>query len=194
MKKKPFYTPNEVAELLMVSPVTVRQWAQKGKLNALTTLGGHRRFELDEIKRFALENNITLFDNSGDTFRVLVIDDNHQLASYLKELLEINIEGVEVKIANNGFRAGLLVHTFQPDVVLLDLMMPEMDGFDVCRVIKVNPETENIRVIAMTGFHSQENVQRILNEGAEICLAKPVDAEQLLDIIKKDRKHLSSSN
>ena len=71
------------------------------------------------------------------------------------------------------------MESFSPDIVLLDLMMPQMDGFEVCRMIKQG-EHKNIRVIAMSGFCSQENQQRILGEGAECCLKKPFSTTVLL--------------
>jgi len=72
---------------------------------------------------------------------------------------------------------------FSPDVVLLDLMMPGMDGFQVCERLKKDSATKNIRVIAMTGYPSAMNTEKILAAGAEICLPKPVDRAQLLELL-----------
>ena len=81
--------------------------------------------------------------------------------------------------ASDGFEAGRLVATSRPDVVVLDLRMPGLDGFHVCRTIKAAPETSGTTVIAITGFYSPEIEARILECGALRCFAKPVEPEVL---------------
>ena len=176
---KQYLTPNEVAELLMVSPVTVRQWAQKGEITAMTTPGGHRRFLHDDLLRFAEQRGLTLKIPGGSSTRILVVEDDVAFAGYLVELLTTATAALDVELANDGFEAGRKVQTFLPHVVLLDLMMPGLDGFDVCRRLKSDPSTRASRVVAMTGFWSPENELRILSAGAEVCLAKPFDKERL---------------
>ena len=173
--------PNDVAELLMVSPTTVRFWAQKGALKALTTPGGHRRFEMKEVEAFAVARGMRL-RNDNDTLRILFIDDDVAFSNYLVDLFD-NIDGVETELANHSFEAGLKARSFKPHVILMDIMMPELDGFQVCQQIKSDPLMKDIRVIAMTGFASTENVQKILNVGAEACLKKPLDTNELFSLL-----------
>lgn len=180
VKEKAYLTPLEVAEKLMVSPVTVRQWAAKGQLKAHTTLGGHRRFMRDEVDRFAREHGLASQDNDDQKIRILIVDDDEHLARYLVELFTGLNEDVVVETAGDGFEAGRKTLRFRPHVMLLDLMMPGMDGFELCRVLKEDPETRTIRVIAMTGYPTQENVDLVLAAGAEECLAKPIETETLL--------------
>lgn len=177
--EKHYMTPNEVAKLLMVSPVTVRQWAQKGRLEAMTTPGGHRRFSMEAIERFAAANNLSLHPVQKKGTRILIVDDDTSLAEFLREALLTRNDSLEVEIVHDGFSAGRMMESFSPDIVLLDLMMPQMDGFEVCHIIKEG-EHHNVRVIAMSGFCSQENLQRILAEGAEVCLKKPFSTTTLL--------------
>lgn len=183
MKPKNYLTPNEVADLLMVSPVTVRQWAQKGMLKALTTPGGHRRYTRQHVELFARKHGIALQPPAHDNLRILVVDDDEQLTRYLCELLTHHDDNIAIETAENGFEAGRKVHLFNPDIVLLDLMMPGLDGFAVCQLIKDDPSTASIRIIAMTGYHTSDNVNQIVNAGAECCLAKPVKVEELMDAI-----------
>ena len=181
---KEYYTPNEVAQLFMVSPVTVRQWAQKGLLNAALTAGGHRRFLHQELIRFAHARGLTLNWPSQGLAKILIVEDDLQVARYLFEFLR-DRSGIEaVDIADSGFEAGRKVQSFSPNLVLLDLMMPGIDGFAVCRALKSDPATRNIRVLAMTGFPSADNIERILDEGAEVCLQKPVDTDRLLELLR----------
>jgi len=172
-------TPNQAAKMLMVSPATVRQWAAKGHIKALTTPGGHRRFKISDIESFARHQGITLYVDTDDTVSILIVDDDTQFSGYLAELIPSFDSRITVEVANDGFDAGKLVHIFKPDMILLDLMMPTLDGFETCRSIKEDPETENIRIIGMTGYGSEENIKRIKELGAETCLTKPMDEEKL---------------
>ncbi len=176
-------TPNEVAELLMVSPITVRQWAQKGWLKASTTVGGHRRFIYHDVEQFARKRNLAFLSPSHPVTRILIVDDNRQLANFLVELLSNTDNPPQTAVAYNGFDAGQKVQSFKPDILLLDLMMPGLNGFEVCAQIKSNPACKTLRIIAMTGYPSTQNIDRIINAGAEICLSKPVDANLLLKTI-----------
>lgn len=183
METKDYYTPNEVAQLFMVSPVTVRQWAQKGLLSAALTAGGHRRFLRQELLRFADERGLSLNWIIHGKARVLIVEDDEQVASFLLELLRGH-DGIDaLETAANGFEAGRKIHNFEPSVMLLDLMMPGMDGFEVCRTLKQDPSTRHIRVLAMTGYPTSENIERIMNAGAEVCLEKPIDTARLLELV-----------
>jgi excisionase family DNA binding protein len=175
-------TPQQVAELLMVSPVTVRQWAQKGELKALITPGGHRRFRLRDVECFGRQRGIAL-QLRDKVRRILVVDDDPQLSGYLVELLGSLSEPIATEVAKDGFDAGQKVLTFRPDIVLLDLMMPGLDGFEVSRRLKRDPATSDVRIIAMTGYPSPGNIERIRAAGAEACLAKPISIQALLDAI-----------
>ncbi|MFN4004088.1 MAG: response regulator [Hylemonella sp.] len=180
LKNKPYLTPQEVAQWMMVSPVTVRGWAQKGLLQAEVTPGGHRRFRREEVERFARQWNPA--GNRGP-LRVLIVDDDRAVIGFLKELLEGGEHPVQVEIADSGFEAGRKVHLFSPDVVLLDLMMPGLKGTDVCRLIKTSPGHADVRVIAMSGYLTPENEAELLAAGAECCLTKPIDTARLLRLL-----------
>ncbi len=176
-----YMTPNEVAALLVVSPVTLRQWAQKGLIKFTSTPGGHRRFLLKDVEQFARDKGIVLASNGP--LRVLVVDDNRSFARYLADLLARLDKPIETLTAHDGFDAGRKISQFSPNIVLLDLKMPGMDGFDVCSQLKSDDDTSHIRVIAMTGYYTPSNQEKIINSGAEACLAKPFDKSELLDVI-----------
>jgi len=180
LKDKPYLTPNEVAQWMMVSPITVRGWAQKGMLQAEVTPGGHRRFRHEEVERFARQWNPA--GNRGP-LRVLIVDDDRSVVGFLKELLEGASDPVTVEVAYGGFEAGRKVHAFTPDIVLLDYMMPGIKGSEVCRQIKQIPGLADVRVIAMSGFLSPEHEAELLAAGAECCLTKPIDTTQLFTLL-----------
>lgn len=187
-----YMTPSEAATLLMISPVTLRHWALAGRLAFVTTPGGHRRFAEDEVRRFAAKHaqtpdtsvaHINPMPGKDEAHRILIVDDDVQLSGFLVELLQGLPDPVQTEVANDGFEAGQKLQTFRPHTVLLDLMMPGMNGFDVCQKIKANPETRNTRVVIMTGYHTLENMMQAMEVGAEACLAKPLDKVQLFKVI-----------
>lgn len=182
---KTYLSPREVAAVFKVSPITVRVWAQRGLLPALITPGGHRRFHVADVERLARQRG-QFVRVRPERSRVLVVDDDRQLSGFLQELLETRDPPMDVALAHDGFEAGFQLHAFRPQVVLLDLMMPGIDGFEVCRRIKSDSATQPVRVLAMTGFPSRENVERILSVGAERCLTKPLDAEALVALIRAE--------
>ena len=115
--------------------------------------------------------------------RILVVDDEKQITGFLVDWLSGVDKPSIVCYAADGFEAGSKVQAFKPDIILLDLMMPHIDGFAVCRQIKADPNTRDIRVIAMTGYPCPENEKRILAEGAEVCITKPLDTKLLLGLV-----------
>ncbi len=182
-RERVYLTPVEVADLLMVSTASVRLWASNGVLPAQTTAGGHRRFLMRDIKTFANERGIAIEEPTNSDNKVLIVDDDNQLVRYLSELLD-GLPGIEaVETAVDGFDAGQKVERFKPDVVLLDIMMPGVNGFEVCTRLKANNETQDIRVIAMSGYTSQDNIDRMLTSGAEVCLAKPLDKTAVFEAL-----------
>lgn len=182
MSDSEFLTPQQVARLLMVAPVTVRQWAQRGELAFRSTPGGHRRYSREAVERFARQRGIPLASGGAeDGLRVLVVDDDPHINAFLTLLLREHDSGVQVESAHNGFEAGFRIESFSPDVVLLDLMMPDLDGFEVARFIKSDPVRAAIRIICITAYDTPENIARAINAGAEACLGKPLDTRRLLE-------------
>lgn len=181
--RKSYLTPKEVAELLMVSTAAVRLWAESNNLKARVTAGGHRRFKLDDVKDFATKKNIQLNVPISDTPKILVVDDEASFAEFLKTLLEIEIENVEVQISLNGFDAANKLRDFNPSIILLDLKMPGLNGFQICQHVKQNPMYKHIRVIAMSGDMSNCEIDEIKKAGAEACIEKPVNTSNLLETL-----------
>lgn len=179
MRDKPVFTTFESAKLCHVSPLSIINWVNAGRLPAFRTPGGHRRIRREDLVRFMRENGIPIPDElrtgSGHA-KVLVVDDEASIREVLSDHLSNREETpYEVMTAADGFEAGRLVATFRPDVVLLDLRMPGLDGFQVCRTIKADPDTSSTIVIGMTGYHTPETEAKILECGAVRCFSKPVE-------------------
>ena len=180
-----YLSPAEFAQRLNVATVTVRKWAQKGMLNPVRTPGGHRRYTEDELEHFARKYDIPLnAANPPVSCKLLIVDNDDQFRRYLQVRIEsIYGESIYTDQAIDGFDAGKKIHSCNPDVILLDLLMPGINGFEICRSIKSDKHTRHIRIIAMTGFHNDHNVDQILSAGAETCLAKPIDVKKLISAI-----------
>ena len=174
-----YLSPAEAAVLMRVSPITVRDWVNKGDLKAFTTPGGHRRFQIADIEEFAKAKGITLEYPEDQVTKILIVDDDVQVAGYLYELLSTCGVEMEIQTAHDGFEAGAKVMNLKPDIVLLDLMMPGINGFQVCQIIKKDLATRDIKIIALTGYYTDDNVKNILDAGAYACLKKPIDSHEL---------------
>jgi excisionase family DNA binding protein len=173
--------PSEVAELLMVNPVTVRQWAARGLLRSLTTPGGHRRFLLKDVEDFMRSRGTTPVPrNSGRPDRVLVINDDPQTCRSIVELIGRYAPQVDTEIAHDGFDAGVKAASFRPHALVLDLTMSGLDGCEVCRKLRERPVLNRIRIVAITGLPSADNAERVLAAGADACLSKPLDSDRLV--------------
>lgn len=186
MTEKPVFTTFEAAKLCHVSPLSIINWVNAGRLPAFRTPGGHRRIRREDLVSFMRDSGIPLPDKlkqAAGRRRVLVVDDESSIREALAEHLSGCPGAYEVFTAADGFEAGRLVATIRPDVVLLDLRMPGIDGFQICRTIKADPDTSKTVVIAMTGYHSTETEARILECGAVRCFAKPVEPSVLSSFV-----------
>jgi excisionase family DNA binding protein len=170
-----------IAEMLHVDPGSVANWIDQGLLKAHRTPGGHRRVAKDDLISFLHEHKMPLPEDLQDRpTRVLVVDDEEAVAHMVAKALSAAKPKFEVIEAHDGFRAGTMVATLKPDVVILDLRMPGMDGYEVCRLIKSQPATKNAEVVAMTAYPSPENERKILECGARVCMTKPLDLDLLI--------------
>lgn len=179
MKKAGLMTAGEVAAHCHVSYQAVKQWVTSGKLKAYFTPGRHRRIRVEDFREFLQKYDMPpLEETSASKRRVLIVDDDpaivHLLTRFFGKMGEYDLATAE-----DGFDAGIQMTSFRPDLVVLDLMMPNLDGFTVCRKIKSAPATRDIQVLVITGYCTGENVQKALKCGADDCLAKPFKMGEL---------------
>ena len=170
-----------IAKMLYVDPGSVANWIDQKMLTAHRTPGGHRRVAVGDLMAFLRKHKMPIPDEMETTpTRILVVDDEPAVAQLIARAIKSAHPEYEVIQANDGFRAGTIVATQQPDVVILDLRMPGVDGYEVCRQINSQDSSKHTEVLAMTAFPSPENERRILECGARVCLAKPLDIDRLL--------------
>lgn len=180
MESKQSFSTSEVARFCHVTPDTVRKWAEAGRIPVFKTPGGHRRIRRDDLVQFLRENGIPLGEDlRANGTRVLVVDDEEGIVSLIQRYLENFAPEFEVSVATDGFDAGHQVGMFQPSVVFLDLKLPGIDGFEVCRRIKASPATASTKIIAITGLPEPDVTERIIGLGASTCLRKPFTSDDL---------------
>lgn len=183
-----YYTTHQVAKQFGVSLPTVVNWVNNGLLPAHRTPGGHRRIAHNDVIAFARENEYPLSRELLDSGtarkrKVLVVDDEQDFADMVRDYLCGRSE-IEVETADSGFQAGYTVARFKPDLILMDLMMPDMDGFEVHHMLRNDPDTRHIPVIACTAYRDPDIDRRIRDARFDGLIEKPLKMEALLELIQ----------
>jgi len=181
MSEQELLTTSEVARYCRVTPDGVVKWIRSEKLRAFATPGGHYRIAKGDFREFLERFGMPIDQDffASERPRILVVDDEPVIVEIISRCLQDDREGYVIETAVDGYDAGFKLGSFRPDLVILDLMMPGMDGFELCRRIRSNPNTLNTRVVAITGFPGQKAVERIRKTGADLCLVKPLQMERL---------------
>ncbi|NVB41272.1 response regulator [Pseudenhygromyxa sp. WMMC2535] len=173
---KDTYSTHDVAKICCVTPTTVIRWIEDGLIPAFKTVGGHRRVRREDLEKVCQERGIPFNVPTGsEVGRILVVDDEPVVLELVRDVVKELNHKFEVEVAKDAFDAGRLVATFRPQLIFLDLMMPGVDGFEVCTRLKKDAATANSEVIAITGYYTEANMERILGAGAAACLKKPLD-------------------
>jgi excisionase family DNA binding protein len=177
------YSITEAARVCDINRVTLWRWIKSGRLRAHQTPTGHYKIRQEDLEVF-VQRDLTFLDLplTGIRNRVLLIDDDAAFRKFVRRALEGH--PLEIQEASNGFEAGLKVVKFKPALLILDLYMPEMDGFEICKMIKEDPGTADILILAVTGFNAPETEARIRANGADAYLGKPLRQEDLINCVQ----------
>jgi excisionase family DNA binding protein len=173
-----FLTTRQAALRLGVTINAIKAWIREDQLPALRTPGGHHRISEADLTAFQgklTENSRT---RTSSRPRILVADDDTYLLSALRETIEQLIPDAVVDTASDGYEALLQVGAFHPDVLVLDIRMPRLDGFEVCRRLKARRGTASIKILAVTAYPEGQVRQRIIDCGADDFLEKPFAIER----------------
>jgi len=206
MKQEPnVFTVNQVSEFLQVSPQTIVNWIEAGRLKAYRTPGGHRRVKRSDLDAFVRDHDMPVFglppvreEEGRKMKRILVVDDDQVIVETLTAGLEEDEHAYEVISAGDGFEAGIQVSHFKPDLLILDIMMPDIDGYEVCRKLKSSEETRHIKIIVLSGYLDEENYRKMREYGADLCFSKPLPLERLKQeiagLLYPDANGISAAN
>ncbi|MCA9400257.1 MAG: response regulator [Candidatus Omnitrophica bacterium] len=189
MKRKAL-TTFDIAKYCQVTHRAVLQWIQAGKLKAYRTPGNHSRINKEDFVQFLNKYKMPIPDDFQDptsTFhktKILLVDDDLTMIKALKRALLLENRFV-IDEALDGFSAGVKFLEFKPDVVVLDLRMPGMDGFEVCRNIRRDPKNSRIIILAISAFMNNEEAQKIIDLGANDYMYKPINNQEFIQKIDK---------
>mgnify|MGYP002625759276 FL=1 len=181
MTSKTVFTTGEAAKICKVSQQTIIRCFDSGQLKGFRVPGSRfRRIPRDQLVQFMRENGIPTDELISGKRKLLIVDDDQDLVEVLVDVFERDGR-FEVRSVNNGFDAGMMVKEFRPDLVVLDVMLPDINGKEVCQRIRSDPALDEVKVVCISGMVEQDKVQDLMNAGADDFMQKPFDAEALLD-------------
>lgn len=185
-KMKNLFTTGEAAEICNISQQTIIRCFDSGKLDGFRIPGSRfRRIPRDNLIKFMKENGIPL-DNldmrPAGRIKILIVDDDEEIVELMVDVLTRDGR-FEIRTASSGYDAGLLTQQFMPDVMILDYMLPDVNGNIVCQTIKRNSDFENTKIIIVSGVVNQEEIQGLLNAGATEFIRKPFNIAELVEKI-----------
>ena len=180
---KDLFTTGEAAEICKVSQQTIIRCFDSGRLEGFRVPGSKfRRIPRNSLVAFMKENNIPLDKLDSGKKKVLIVDDDAEIVELMVDIL-VRDGRFEIKTAASGYEAGISTEQFRPDLILLDYMLPDVNGNVVCHTIKKNPEFENIKIIIVSGVIKRDEIDQLLKTGAEDFIKKPFNIAELTDKI-----------
>jgi len=170
-----------------VSPKTIINWIEAGHINAYKTVGGHRRIKRSDLEDFMRKQGIPVPEEEiiSERKRILIVDDDAIIVETIVQALEEEEYDYEIISASDGFEAGLQVNHFRPHLLILDIMMPDIKGYDVCKKIKTNEDTKDIKIMVLSAYLDDEKFKKMKEYGADLCFSKPLPLPQLKKEVAK---------
>lgn len=175
------FTVYTASQYCNVSSKTIINWIDAGHIKAYRTVGGHRRIKREDLEYFMRQQGIPIPDPAPDAQRkrILVVDDDPIIVESIVQALEEDEFNYEVISAADGFEAGLQVNHFHPHLMILDIMMPDIKGNEVCRKIKSNEATRDTKIIVLSAYLDEAKFKEMKEYGADVCFSKPLPLPQL---------------
>ncbi len=185
---KSYVTTYEAAGMLGVTLRTVQIWANRGVLESWKTEGGHRRILRDSVERLLADRNpppgpmadtpITT-PSSTEALRILVVEDEPDLLRLYRMQLARWPMAPDVSRAGNGFEGLVLIGSVRPHLLIADLHMPEMDGFQMLRTLRAMPQLDAMEIVVVTGLDPADIAQRGGLPSGTAILPKPIPFTEL---------------
>lgn len=177
---KQVFTTGEAAEICKVSQQTIIRCFDSGRLQGFRVPGSRfRRIPRGDLIRFMQANDIPVDPLESGVKRILVVDDDQEIVDLFKDVLGRD-DGFEIACASTGYDAGMLTEQLKPHLILLDYMLPDINGNLVCKRIKENADLADTKVIIVSGVVNQDEIDSLTEMGADAFVKKPFDLDQLL--------------
>ena len=181
MSMKTVFTTGEAAKICKVSQQTIIRCFDNGTLKGFRVPGSRfRRIPRDQLFAFMKDNGIPTDALESGKRKVLIVDDDVELVELMVDVFERDGR-FDVRSANNGFDAGMLVKEFRPDLVVLDGMLPDINGKEVCQRVRRDSTLDAVKIICISGMVEQDKIAELRVAGADDFLNKPFPIEKLLE-------------
>ena len=180
LEERKGFTTGQVAKICHVTIPTVIKWIDTGRLKGFRLPDSKsRRVSRPDLLEFMRENEIPIDRLDKPKKRILIVDDDPAILQLLQAIFQEQ-GGWEIRIVSRGFDAGL-AKEFRPDCILLDIMLPDIDGRKVCAYLRESPEMAGVKIIAISGYISEGGFQGLLEQGFDDFLVKPFANEDLIE-------------
>lgn len=179
MSTKTVFTTGEAAKICKVSQQTIIRCFDNGSLKGFRVPGSRfRRIPREQLFSFMKENGIPTEALESGKRKLLIVDDDEELVELMADIFARDSR-FEIKSANNGFGAGMLVKEFRPDLVILDVMLPDINGKEVCQRVRNDPTMKTVKIICISGMVEQDKIADLRAAGADDFMNKPFSVEEL---------------
>ena len=183
-KLKDVLTTGEVAKICNVAPRTVSKWFDTGALTGYRIPGSKdRRIPLAQLIKFMKHHGMPLNGLMTGATRVMIVDDEVDIVEVLEKILEDEAK-YEVEVAKSGFMAGITAEKSRPHVILLDMHLKDIDGREVAKLVKSNPDLQLTKVIAMSGTLSETELKAMVGGDFDGYLKKPFNVRQVIQAVE----------
>ena len=181
MTSKTVFTTGEAAKICKVSQQTIIRCFDNGSLKGFRVPGSRfRRIPREHLYTFMKVNGIPTDALESGKRKLLVVDDDEELVELMVDVFARDGR-FDIKTANNGFGAGMLVKEFRPDLVVLDVMLPDINGKEVCQRVRSDPSMKTVKIICISGMVEQDKIADLKAAGADDFMSKPFSVDQLLE-------------
>jgi excisionase family DNA binding protein len=178
---KTVFTTGEAAKICKVSQQTIIRCFDNGQLKGFRVPGSKfRRIPREALYKFMKDNGIPTDALESGKRKVLLVDDEPEIVEVVNKALQEDGR-FEVRIASNGFDAGMMVKDYHPDLIILDVMLPDINGKEVCHRVRADTSMEDVRIICISGLIEEEKVQELMLAGADAFIRKPFDVDELIE-------------
>ena len=181
MPTKTVFTTGEAAKICKVSQQTIIRCFDSGQLKGFRVPGSRfRRIPREQLFSFMRDNGIPTDALESGKRKVLIVDDDEELVELIEDVL-VRDGRFEVRTVNNGFDAGMMVKDYRPDIIVLDVMLPDINGREVCQRVRSDKAMDDVRIICISGMVEEDKVGELHAAGANDFLQKPFEVERLVD-------------
>ncbi len=182
-KMKELYTTGEAADICNVSQQTIIRCFDSGKLTGFRIPGSRfRRIPRDSLVKFMKEHDMPLKNLESGKKKVLIVDDDQEIVELMVDVLSRDGR-FDIRTASSGYDAGIMTQQFRPDLIILDYMLPDVNGNVVCQTIRKNDEFANTKIMIVSGVVNQDEIDGLIQAGAQEFLKKPFNISQIVEKI-----------